>query len=81
MATLLKKTVVRKCDRPSQHNGKRLIVSLEPGDILAMREERKQLTYRGSLEKVYWVLAKWHALEEVKLKKEAKKQKQIIRNA
>jgi len=44
-------------------SGRRLVVILEPGDILAMREERRRTVYRGSLAKIFWVLAKWDAAD------------------
>jgi hypothetical protein len=79
MATPLKRRVVRKCERPTKHNGKRLVVILEPGDVIGMREEGRRITYRGSLERVYWMLAKWHADEMIRAKREAKKQRKLLR--
>jgi len=40
-----------------------------------MREAGKRTVYRGALEKVYWVLAKWHALDQIAQKKAEKKAK------
>jgi hypothetical protein len=79
MATSLKRVVVRKCERPSRHNGRRLIVILEPGDIIGMREEGRRTTYKAPLEKVFFVLARWHADEEIRRKKEEKKQRKEMR--
>lgn len=79
MATALKHMVVRKCERSVGHTGKQLVVILEPGDILGLREKGRKITYRGSLEKVYWVLAKWHALEAAKKKAEEKKRRKALR--
>lgn len=70
--TFLKKVVSRKLDTHDAH-GKQLVVMLEPGGTIAMREAGKRIVYRGSLEKVYWVLAKWHAADELKQKQLARK--------
>jgi hypothetical protein len=78
MATALKKTVVRKCEKAS-HNGRNFIVMLELGDTLAMRLAGKRTVYRGALEKIYWVLAKWHALDEAKKKAAEKKERKAFR--
>jgi hypothetical protein len=79
MATMLKKIVARKCDRPVSHSGRRIIVMLEPGDTIAVREEGRRTVFRGSIEKIYWVLAKWHAIEEAKQKAILKKQRKSLR--
>lgn len=78
MATALKKQVVRKCER-SFHKGRQLIVMLEPGDILGMREAGRRTTYRAPLEKVYYVLARWFADEEIRRKREEKKQNKALK--
>jgi len=72
MATLLKKVVVRECDRPTS-SGRKLIVMLEPGDILAMKEKFGRTVFRGSLERIYMVLAKWHVDRENEQKQKDKK--------
>ena len=72
MATALKKRVVRKCER-SFHKGRQLIVMLEPGDILSMREGGRRTVYSAPLEKVFYMLARWYADDEVRRKKEEKK--------
>lgn len=46
---------------------------LEPGDTIAMRLERQRKVYRASLDKVYWIMAKWDAFEQVKKKALEKK--------
>ena len=79
MATLLKKAVIRKCDRPASHDGRRLVVILSPGDMIGIRSEGKRTVYEAPLEKVYWVLAKWHAMEVAKQKVAEKKQRKALR--
>ena len=78
MATELKRKVVRRCAR-SHYKGNRLVVILEPGDILGMREAGKRTTYRASLERVFWTLAKWHAAKQAEDKAKAKKLKRALR--
>ena len=50
--------------------GRRLVVILEPGDILAMREERRRTVYRASLGWVFIQLARRHALLEAERKRQ-----------
>ena len=72
MATMLKKKVVRKCER-SFHKGRQLVVMLEPGDILSMREAGRRTVYSAPLERVFYMLARWYADDEIRRKKEEKK--------
>jgi len=55
----LKKTITRKTCRPAEGIRRRLVVSLEPGDILAIRELGRQKVYRASLAKIAWMMIKW----------------------
>jgi len=48
------------------HNGRRLIVSLEPGDIITMRVEGKRLRYTASLGFVFIQLARLYGEEQAK---------------
>ena len=73
MATMLKSPVTRELDRPAA-NGKTLKVTLEPGNLITMWEKGKRTKYTGSLERVYAVLARWHADKEIE---ERNKQKQL----
>ena len=79
MATPLKRKVVRKCENSFGHTKKRLIVILEPGDMIGMREKGRKTTYRAKLEDIYWVMAKWHALGVAKEKAEEKKRRKALR--
>lgn len=78
MATTLNKVVVRRCGK-AQHNGKQIVVMIEPGDTIAVRLHGKRTVYRGAIEKVYWVLAKWHAMDEAKKRAAEKKQRKAMR--
>ena len=51
---------------------RKLVVMLEPGDVLAIREAGRQKVYRGSIEKIYWLLVKWQVEFERREKQRAK---------
>ncbi len=57
------------------HYRKRIVVLLEPGDLLAMRLEKTRTTYRAPLEDVFRQLAHWHGLAEARRKREERKAK------
>lgn len=71
--TDLLRTVRRRTRVPFAHYRKRIVVSLEPGDVLAMRLERTRTTYRATLAAVYRQLATWHADAERRNKREARR--------
>lgn len=71
--TDLHKTIRRRSRESFAHYRKRIVVSLEPGDILGMRLERTRTTYRAPLANVFRTLADWHARAESKAKREARK--------
>ena len=73
--TDLEKTVRRLTRTPFAHYRKRIVVILEPGDILAMRLERTRTTFRASLPAVFRQLAEWHASAERKRKVAERKEK------
>lgn len=60
MTTELKKTVTRRCCEPHNHRGKRLVVSLEPGDVICFREERSRHYFSAPLSKVYHQIVRWN---------------------
>jgi hypothetical protein len=74
--TELQKSVRRRTRSPFGHYRKRIVVSLEPGDILAMRLERSHTTYRAMLSAVFQQLADWHAAAERREGCEKRKAKQ-----
>lgn len=59
--TELTRPVIRRGREPFAHYRRRIVVSLEPGDTLAMRLEGTRTTYRASLAGVFRQLAAWHA--------------------
>jgi len=60
MPTDLRKTVVRRCAEPHDYRGKRLIVALEPGDVISMREERSKKHFSAPLSKVFRQIVRWN---------------------
>ena len=75
--TDLAKPVRRRCREQFAHYRKRIVVSLEPGDVLAMRLERTRTTYRATLAAVFRTLADWHARAEARRKREERKAKRF----
>lgn len=62
--TDLTKTIRRRSVDTFAHYQKRIVVSLERGDLLALRLERTRTTYRATLDDVFRQLAHWHAEAE-----------------
>ena len=73
--TELERVVRRRARAPFGHYRRRIVVSLEPGDVLAMRLERTRTTLRAPLSAVYQQLAEWHANAERRRKMEDRKQR------
>jgi len=72
--TGLNKIVRRRANRIHQNlHNRRIIVMLEPGDTIAMRLERRRKVVRASIDKIYWIMAKWDAAEILKKKAIEKK--------
>lgn len=60
MVTELRKTVVRRMAKPYDHRGKRLIVQLEPGDVITFREERSRKSFSAPLAQVFRQIVRWN---------------------
>ena len=75
--TDLARPVRRRCRDPFVHYRKRLVVSLEPGNVLAMRLERTRTTLRAPLAAVYRTLADWHARAEIRRKREVRRLRRL----
>jgi hypothetical protein len=58
------------------HYRRRIVVMLEPGDVLAMRLEGTRTTYAAPIESVFRQLAAWHA---ARLRREKAEQKKMRR--
>ena len=75
--TDLHKTIRRRSCDQFAHYRKRIVISLEPGDVIGMRLERTRTTYRAPLASVFRTLADWHARAEARAKREARKLKRL----
>jgi len=73
--TDLMRVVKRRTCRPAELVRRRLVVMLEPGDTLAMREHGRRKVYRKSLERIYKQLVMWQVDEDRRKKAEEKKQR------
>ena len=71
--TDLERTVRRRTRFPFAHYRRRIIVILEPGDILAMRLERTRTPYRAPIAAVYRQLVEWHVFAISREKQKARK--------
>ena len=60
MTTELRSTVTRRCAEPHDHRKKRLVVSLEPGDVIGFREERSRKKFIAPLARVYRQVLVWN---------------------
>ena len=58
--TDLRKTVRRKCADTTSHRGRRIVVALEPGDVIAIREERTRTWFRAPLGRIYTQVVRWN---------------------
>lgn len=65
----------RRTREPFAHYRRRIVVMLEPGDVLAMRLEGTRTTYSAPIESVFRQLAHWHALRARREKAERRKKK------
>lgn len=76
--TSLTKIVRRACTRTSQQ-GRPIIVALEPGDIIALRQRGLRTWYKLPLATVFWVAAKAEAAEQARAKAAARRARRISR--
>ena len=72
MPTELRRPVVRRCAEAHDHRHKRLVVALEPGDVISFREERSRKRFAAPLSRVFRQVVIWNVEAERALKKGAK---------
>ena len=72
--TDLERPVRRRTRLPFAHYRKRIVVILEPGDVVAMRLERTRTVHRAPISAVYRQLVEWHAAA-VRREKQLKKRR------
>jgi hypothetical protein len=71
--TPLTRTVTRKTANAYDHHGAPLVVSLEPGDILSIRELRRKYTVSIGLHGLYTHLVALRVAEERKARAQEKR--------
>lgn len=72
---MVRNGVVTRRTRAAYQHGRRLIVSLEPGDLLTMREERRQTVYTENLGWVFMQLARSHAARQAEIARQNREAK------
>ena len=77
--TDLEKTVRRRTRQPFAHYRKRIVVMLEPGDVLAMRLERHRTVFRAPIPNVYRQLVVWNVEAKRREKRVARKLKRRLK--
>ena len=75
--TDLEKPVRRRTRFPFAHYRRRIVVILEPGDVLIMRLERTRTLFRAPIASVYRQLVEWH-VNALRREKQARKQKRRL---
>jgi hypothetical protein len=60
MVTELRRTVERRTAEPVNHRKRRLIVRMEPGDVLSFREEHGRKWFSAPLNRVYQQVVSWN---------------------
>ncbi len=72
MTTELRRTVARRTAQPCDHRRKRIVVALEPGDIITFREEGSRKRFGAPLCRVFLQVVLWNVDSERAAKKKAK---------
>lgn len=73
--TDLRHPVRRRAIEPTLR-GRRIVVMLEPGDVIAFREERRRRWYRAPINKLFLTVAQWNVDAERAARKSARKHHQ-----
>ena len=60
MPTALRHAVVRRCVEAHDHRARRLVVALEPGDVITFREERSRRRFTAPLARVFRQVVLWN---------------------
>lgn len=71
--TELKKTVRRRTVSPYNHRRKRVVVSLEPGDVIGFRLERDRKTFRAPIHRLMQQVMLWNVDAERAAKRAGRK--------
>jgi len=77
--TDLKKVIRRRTVDEVRAIRRRLVVSLEPGDVISFRELGRRRTYSAPISKVFTHVVRWNVEADRAAKKEAKKAMEAAR--
>jgi len=69
MATELRKTVIRRTASSFDHRKRRLVVRLEPGDVISIKEERTRKWFSAPINHVFRQIVQWNVLSEKAIKR------------
>lgn len=73
--TPLRKPVTRRTVEPYDHQGRRVVVTLEPGDVLALRWERTLRTFRAPVNQIMRAVIQWTVETERAARRAARRNK------
>ena len=60
MPTPLRHPITRRCVEAHDHRARRLVVALEPGDVITFREERSRRRFTAPLARVFRQVVLWN---------------------
>lgn len=69
MVTELRKTIIRRTLGTFDHRKRRLIVRLEPGDVIGIKEERCHKWFSAPVSRVFHQIVLWNVQAEKAIKK------------
>jgi len=73
MVTELRRIIIRRTAGTFDHRKRRLIVRLEPGDVIGIKEERTHKWFSAPLSRVFHQIVQWNVLAEKAVKKSRRK--------
>ena len=76
--TDLERVIRRRTRFSFAHYRKRIVVILEPGDLLAMRLERTRTVFRAPIPAVYRQLVEWHVEAKRREKRQRRKKRKLL---
>lgn len=69
MVTELRRTIIRRTTGSFDHRKRRLIVRLEIGDVISVKEERSHKWFTAPINHVYQQIVHWNVQAEKAMKK------------
>ena len=69
MVTELRKTIIRRTVGSFDHRQRRLIVRLERGDVMSIKEERCHKWFTAPINRVFRQIVQWNVLAKKAVKK------------